>query len=76
MIQEIYIIDDDESSILVFEELFKNDKEYYGIFITRRITLFVLFTSVDTVISPNCYKIKRKIWGSFVISCPENKIIL
>ena len=28
MVQEIYIIDDDESSILVFNELFKNDKEY------------------------------------------------
>ena len=28
MIQEIYIIDDDESSILVFKELFKNDDEY------------------------------------------------
>ena len=28
MIQEIYIIDDDESSILVFRELFRNDPEY------------------------------------------------
>lgn len=28
MVQEIYIIDDDASSILVFRELFKNDKEY------------------------------------------------
>ena len=28
MVQEIYIIDDDESSILVFNELFKEDKEY------------------------------------------------
>jgi len=28
MVQEIYIIDDDESSIFVFRELFKNDKEY------------------------------------------------
>lgn len=28
MVQEIYIIDDDESSILVFRELFKNDPEY------------------------------------------------
>ena len=28
MIQEIYIIDDDESSIIVFRELFKDDKEY------------------------------------------------
>ena len=47
-----------------------------GFLLRERITLFVLFTSVDTVISPNCYKVKRKIWGSFVISCPENKIIL
>ena len=28
MVQEIYIIDDDDSSILVFQELFKEDKEY------------------------------------------------
>ena len=28
MIQEIYIIDDDETSILVFRELFKNDEDY------------------------------------------------
>ena len=34
MIQEIYIIDDDESSILVFEELFKNDKEFKFISVT------------------------------------------
>ncbi len=28
MIQEIYIIDDDDSSIVIFRELFKNDKDY------------------------------------------------
>lgn len=28
MVQEIYIIDDDETSILVFRELFKNDSEF------------------------------------------------
>ena len=28
MVQEIYIIDDDESSIIIFRELFKNDTEY------------------------------------------------
>ena len=28
MIQEIYIIDDDESSLPIFKELFKNDKEF------------------------------------------------
>ena len=28
MVQEIYIIDDDESSIWIFRELFKNDPEY------------------------------------------------
>jgi diguanylate cyclase (GGDEF)-like protein len=28
MVQEIYIIDDDESSIMVFRELFKRDKEF------------------------------------------------
>ena len=28
MVQEIYIIDDDDSSIVIFRELFKDDKEY------------------------------------------------
>lgn len=28
MVQDIYIIDDDESSIPIFKELFKNDREY------------------------------------------------
>ena len=28
MINEVYIIDDDESSIAVFRELFREDKEY------------------------------------------------
>lgn len=34
MVQEIYIIDDDESSVLVFRELFKNDPEYKFISVT------------------------------------------
>lgn len=28
MVQEIYIIDDDDSSIVIFRELFRNDPEY------------------------------------------------
>ena len=28
MIQEVYIIDDDDESVIVFNELFRNDKEY------------------------------------------------
>ena len=28
MVQEVYIIDDDDSSIVIFRELFKNDKDY------------------------------------------------
>ena len=28
MVNEVYIIDDDESSIVIFRELFRNDKEY------------------------------------------------
>ena len=28
MLNEVYIIDDDESSIIVFRELFRDDKEY------------------------------------------------
>ena len=34
MVQEIYIIDDDESSILVFKELFKNDADFKFISVT------------------------------------------
>lgn len=34
MVQEIYIIDDDESSIIVFRELFKNDPEFKFISVT------------------------------------------
>lgn len=34
MVQEIYIIDDDESSIIVFRELFRNDPEYKFISVT------------------------------------------
>lgn len=34
MVQEIYIIDDDESSIIVFRELFKNDSEFKFISVT------------------------------------------
>ena len=34
MVQEIYIIDDDQSSIMVFRELFKNDPEYKFISVT------------------------------------------
>ena len=28
MVQEIYIIDDDDSSIVIFREIFINDQEY------------------------------------------------
>ena len=28
MINEVYIIDDDESSIVVFKELFRDDKDF------------------------------------------------
>ena len=43
MIQEIYIIDDDESSILVFRELFKNDPEYKFISVkSDKIDLIVM----------------------------------
>ena len=34
MVQEIYIIDDDASSIVIFRELFKNDPEYRFISVT------------------------------------------
>ena len=34
MIQEIYVIDDDESSVIVFRELFKDDKDFKFIGVT------------------------------------------
>ena len=69
MIQEIYIIDDDESSILVFRELFKNDKEYKFISVTsdkidialKNIPSIIIINedAVDVNVLDLCKKIRR-----------------
>ena len=52
MINEIYIIDDDDSSIVVFQQLFRNDKEYKFI----NILLSNIFS--PTILSVIKYSIK------------------
>ena len=53
MLKEIYIIDDDESSILVFNKLFENDSSFVdSLLITPSI--YLLTESINTIagISP------------------------
>ena len=70
MIQEIYIIDDDDSSIVIFRELFKNDKEYLKnkknvkkitvIFSILWVTL-VIIAFISMVLNYNSEHIKKVI---------------
>lgn len=46
MIQEIYIIDDDETSVLVFRELFKNDTEYKSFWLYDNYNIFFILLSI------------------------------
>ena len=69
MIQEIYIIDDDQSSILVFRELFKNDPEYKFISVTsdqidvalKNIPSIIIINedAIDVHVLDLCKKIRR-----------------
>ncbi len=69
MIQEIYIIDDDESSILVFQDLFKNDKEFKFISVTsdkidyalRNIPSIIIINedAIEVDVLELCKKIRR-----------------
>ena len=52
MIQEIYIIDDDETSVLVFRELFKNDTEYKFISVKSE-QIDVALKNIPTIIRNN-----------------------
>ena len=52
MIQEIYIIDDDETSVLVFRELFKNDIEYKFISVKSE-QIDVALRNIPTIIIIN-----------------------
>ena len=67
MIQDIYVIDDDESSLLVFNELFKNDPEYKFISINsdkievvlKNIPSLIIIN--EDAISVDVYELCRKI---------------
>ena len=52
MVQEIYIIDDDETSVLVFRELFKNDTEYKFISVKSE-QIDVALRNIPTIIIIN-----------------------
>lgn len=87
MIQEIYIIDDDESSILVFRELFKDDKEYKFISVTsdkidialKNIPSIIIINedAVDVNVLDLCKKIRgdedNSITPIIVVSSNEEK---
>lgn len=69
MIHEIYIIDDDQSSILVFNELFKNDKEYKFISVTsdkidvalKNIPSIIIINedAIEVDVVDLCWKIRK-----------------
>lgn len=69
MIQEIYIIDDDESSIIVFREMFKNDPEYKFISVTsdqidialKNIPSIIIINedAIEVNVLELCQKIRR-----------------
>ena len=52
MVQEIYIIDDDDSSIVIFRELFKNDTEYKFISVKSE-QIDVALRNIPTIIIIN-----------------------
>ena len=87
MKQEIYIIDDDESSVLVFRELFKNDPEYKFISVTsnqidvalKNIPSIIIINedAIDVDIIDLCEKIRNdednSITPIIVVSSDSNK---
>ena len=79
MIQEIYIIDDDESSIIVFRELFKNDSEFKFISVTSD-QIDIALKNIPSIIIINedaievnaldlCKKIRRGTWQKTNLLC-------
>ena len=87
MVQEIYIIDDDDSSIVIFRELFKNDSEYKFISVkTEQIdialknipSLIVINEdAIDRDVIDLCRKIRKdednNITPVIVVSSKENR---
>ena len=87
MVQEIYIIDDDESSLPIFKELFKNDKEFKFIGVkTEQIDIalknipFLIIINEDAIdrdIIELCKKIRKdednKITPIIVVSSNDKK---
>ena len=69
MVQEIYIIDDDDSSIIIFRELFKNDEEYKFISVKsdqidvalKNIPAIIIINedAIDVDVIELCKKIRR-----------------
>lgn len=69
MVQEIYIIDDDESSIIIFRELFKNDSDYKFISVKtqdidvalKNIPALIIINedAIDRDVVEICRKIRR-----------------
>ena len=55
MIQEIYIIDDDDSSIVIFRELFKEDKDYKFISVKSEQIDIALKNIPSLIIINRCY---------------------
>lgn len=60
MVQEVYIIDDDESSIVVFKELFKNDPNYKFISVKSE-QIDVALNDIPSLIIINEDAIKRDV---------------
>ena len=87
MIQEIYIIDNDESSLPIFRELFKNDKEFKFIGVkTEQINIalknipFLIIINEDSIdrdVAELCKKIRtdedNQITPIIVVSSKEEK---
>lgn len=87
MLQEIYIIDDDDSSLMVFRELFKNDSEYKFISVKteqidvalKNIPSLIIINedAIDRDILELCKQIRRdednKITPVIVVSSNGNK---
>lgn len=87
MVQDIYVIDDDESSIPIFKELFKNDKEYKFIGVKteqidialKNIPFLIIINedSLDRDVVELCKKIRKdednKITPIIVVSSNSNR---
>lgn len=87
MVQEIYIIDDDESSVKVFQELFKNDKGYKFISVKteeidialKNIPSMIIINedAIDRDVIELCRKIRKdednKITPVIVVSSNQGK---